>query len=206
MARSSSVINVSIIGDARKLVGAVSDADKATGGLIKKAAVVGAASVGIKKGFDIIGDAMGELDRRGDAIARLSDQLGGPLAKNLETTADDFTKMGASTTDILELEAIYADLATSAGVAAPDIAASAESMAAAASAAALVHDADPSTIIEAIGKAVGGQTRGLKDYGIDLTEAAVQQRAMQDTGKDLPGQLTDTELAAARTALILEGF
>ena len=40
MARANSVINVSIIGDAKKLIGAVGDADKATGGLIKSAAKV----------------------------------------------------------------------------------------------------------------------------------------------------------------------
>jgi hypothetical protein len=107
---------------------------------------------------------------------------------------------------MLELEATYADLAKSAGIAAPDIATTAEKMAIAAVAAGRIHEEDPSAIIEAIGKAAGGTTRGLKPYGVDLTEAAVQQRALHDTGKDNPKLLTDTELAAARTALIMEGF
>jgi hypothetical protein len=205
MARSSSVISVSIIGDAKKLVAAVGKADKVTGGLLVSGAKVLVTGKVVKKGFDLIQDSLAEADRRGDAIARLSDKLG-DLADPLVATSDNFAKIGASSQDMLELEAIYADLATSAGVAAPDIAASAEAMAVAALSAAQVHDADPTAIIDAIGKAAGGATRGLKPYGVDLTEAAVEQRAMHDTGKDNPKMLSETELAAARTALILEGF
>jgi hypothetical protein len=206
VAKSSSVISVSIIGDAKKLITAVGQADTATGGLVKSGAKIVGTGIAVKKGFDLIGDSLQEADRRGDALDRLKDKLGPVFTDRLETTADNFHEIGASSQDILELEAIYADLATSAGVAAPDIAASAEAMAASAIAAGQVHDEDPTAIIDAMGKAAGGATRGLKPYGVDLTTAAVQQRAMKDTGKDLPGQLTDTELAAARTALIIEGF
>ncbi len=206
MAKSSSIISVSIIGDAKKLIGAVGDADKATGGLVKSAAKVFIGGKVVKKGFDLVGDSLTEADRRGDALDRLRDKLGPTLTDRLEKTADNFHEIGASSQDILELEAIYADLATSAGVAAPDIAASAESLAASAIASSQVHDEDPTAIIDAIGKAAGGSTRGLKPYGVDLTEAAVQQEALDETGKTNPKTLSDTELAAARTTLIIEGF
>jgi hypothetical protein len=79
-------------------------------------------------------------------------------------------------------------------------------MAIAALAAAQVHDADPSEVINAIGRATGGATKSIKPYGVDLSEAAVQQQALHDTGKDNPKMLTDTELAAARATLILQAF
>jgi len=206
VARSNSIINVSIIGDAQKLIGAVGAADAATGGLVKSAAKVLVAGKVVTKGFDLVQDSLAQADRRGDAITRLSQKLDRVDVDKLVEGSDAFADIGASSQDMLELEAIFADLATSAGIAAPDIAESAESMAIAALSAAQVHDTDPSAIMDAIGKAAGGATRGLKPYGVDLTEAAVQARALHDTGKELPKDLTDTELAAARTALILEGF
>lgn len=206
MARASSIISVSIIGDAKKLIGAVGDADRATGGLVKSTVKVVGGTIAVKKGFDILNDSLDEADRKGDAITRLQQSVGKIDTQKLEDTAGNFTEIGASSQDMLELEAAYADLAKSAGIAAPDIATSAEKMAIAAVAAARIHEEDPSAIIDAIGKASGGATRGLKPYGVDLTEAAVQQRAMHDTGKDNPKLLSDTELAAARTALILDGF
>ena len=206
MARSSSVINVSIIGDASKLIGAVGKADTATGGLLKSAAKVAGAGFAVKKGFDLVGDSLEQADRMGDATARLQRSIGKIDTQRLKDSADGFADIGASTPDMLILEATYADLAKSAGIAAPDIAQNAEQFAAIAVAAGLVHDQDPEQIIDAIGKAAGGATRGLKPYGVDLTEAAVQQRALKDSGKDNPKQLTDTELAGARVALMLESM
>ncbi len=204
--RSNSIINVSIIGDAKKLIGAVQTADAATGGLVQSAAKVLIAGKVVTKGFDLVNDSLREADRRGDAIQRLERSIGKIDTAKLSDVASDFTAIGASGQDMLELEAIYADLAVSAGLAAPEISATATGLAESALAAAQVYDADPSQIIEAIGKAVGGQTRGIKEYGVDLTEAAVAQEAMRMTGKDLPKQLTDTELAAARVNLILAAF
>jgi hypothetical protein len=205
VASSKSVIQVSIIGDAKKLIGAVGEADKATGGLVKSGAKVLAGGIAVKKGFDLIGDSLQEADRRGDAIQRLQRAIG-DLNKPLVEASDNFAHIGASSQDILELEAAYADFATSAGIAAPDIAANAEELAKTALALAQVHDEDPSAILDAIGRAAGGATKSLKPYGVDVSEAAVVQRALAETGKDNAKALTDQEKAAARVSLILEAF
>jgi len=205
MAKSSSIISVSIIGDAKKLIGAVGAADKATGGLVKSGAKILATGYGVKKGFDLIGDSLTEADRRGDAIQRLERSIG-DLNEPLIEASDNFASIGASSQDILELEAAYADFATSAGIAKPDIAANAEELAKTALALAQVHDEDPSTILDAIGKAAGGATKSLKPYGVDVSEAAVNQRALADTGKESAKQLTEQEKTAARVSLILEAF
>lgn len=205
MANSKSVIQVSIIGDAAKLIGAVNQADVATGGLVKSAAKVFVASKVVKKGFDLLQDSLGEADRRGDAIQRLTAKVG-DLTPELIRASDGFSKIGASSQDILELEASFADLATSAGATPKLIADNATQLSVAALAMAQIHDADPSAILDAIGKAVGGQTRGLKEYGVDLTEASVAQEAMRETGKANAKSLTDQELAAARVTLIMQAF
>lgn len=206
MARADSTIKVTILGDAKNLIGALGTADKATGGLVTSGAKILGTGIAVRKGFDLINDSLAEADRRGDAIQRLERSIGKIDTAKLVDTSDAFSDIGASSQDILELEAIWADLGTSAGIAKQPLADNAEALSIAALAAAQVHDADPSAIMDAIGKAAGGSTRGLKPYGVDLTEAAVQQRALQDTGKDNPKMLTDTELAAARVALILEAF
>ena len=47
MARGKSVIEVAIVGDARKLVSATQDADKATGGLLTSVGKLSVAGIGI---------------------------------------------------------------------------------------------------------------------------------------------------------------
>ena len=86
MARANSVINVSIIGDAKKLINATKSADKATSGLLSSGTkVLGTLAVGavtVDKAFEFLGDATKEGDRLGDSIFRLNAQIGklaGPL-------------------------------------------------------------------------------------------------------------------------------
>lgn len=58
--------------------------------------------------------------------------------------------------------------------------------------------------LEAITLGVSGNSRGLRRYGIVVKETEVQQRALQETGKETVKQLTRQELALARVALIQE--
>lgn len=210
MAGADSVIRVSIIGDAKKLIGAVGEADRATGGLVKSSAkVVGAgivAGVGIRKGFDLVGDALTEADRLGDSMTRLEQQLGGPLADEIASTAKGFEDLGQSKGDILELSARFADIATSAGIADETIADLSPTVSGIAASMALLGDADADTVLDQIAKAAAGNAKPLKDLGVNLTDADVQARALALSGKDVGDKLTDAELAAARLSLIIEAL
>jgi hypothetical protein len=208
MARADSVIRVSIIGDAKKLVGALGQADKATGGLLgsttRTLGTTLLALGAVREGFAFLQTSTQEADRLGDAIQRLDIQLGTELTNSLEATASGFRDIGASSQDILELEANFADLATTLGISDDLIAANADEVAAIATAVSLLEDIDPAAVVEQIGRAAGGSAKALLALGVNLTDAEVAARAMKDTGKANADALTDQELAAARLALIIE--
>ncbi len=210
MPSASSVIRVSIIGDAKKLSGAIKDADRSTKGLLSSSAKVGLATLGglgaVAAGTEFIQDAIGEADRLGDATARLNRIIGETDTAKIAAVAEDFTKLGLSKQDVLELSANFASIGIAAQLSAPEIAALSDDVAATAAAMSLVDDEgrDAAAFVDLIGKAAGGAEKPLKELGISLTDAEVAARAMAVTGKSNAEALTESELASARLALILE--
>jgi hypothetical protein len=180
VARGDSEIWVRIKGDASGLKTALSTADRSLGGFALKAGGALLALGTIKEGFEFVGDSLGEADRLGDAMTRLELQLGGPLAANLATTADDFSRLGQSKQDVLELEAAFADVATTLGIADPVIADLADNVVATAAAVSLLGDLKPDQVVDLIGKAAGGSERAAKELGVTLLD-----------GVDATGQLTN---------------
>ncbi len=209
MARSSSVINVSIIGDAKKLVAATKDADKATGGLMKSGAKVlgtlAVAGVGIDKAFDFVQESVKEADRLGDATSRLNRLIGQTDTQKLAEVAGEFHNLGLSKQDVLELGANFATVTAPLELNPGIVGDFADDVAATAAAMALVdaEGRDAAFFVEQIGKAAGGAEKPLKELGIAVSDDAVAAQALKDTGKDLPSQLTDTEKAAARLKIIM---
>lgn len=209
MARGSSTILVNIVGDAKGLQSELREADKGIAklGNVGKAAMVGLAAGGIAVAADALIDfgreSLQQADRLGDATARMELQLG-DLSGALVDTAGEFTNLGLSAQDVLELEAAVADTATALGVANPRIAEFADEAAATAGAVALLGDQDAATVVDLIGKAAAGSEKALRALGVNLSDAEVEARALRDTGKGTADSLTDGELAAAAYALILE--
>jgi hypothetical protein len=211
VARSDSTIAVSIIGDTRKLTGALKSADRSVGTFSKSLggvpigvlAAAGAATVVAGAAANFLGGAVKEGDRLGDAITRLRLQLGS-LAGPLQDTASNFDFIGQSKQDMLELEANFADMATAAGIADPKIASTAEQVAAIAAATKLLTGQDPTLIVKEIGQAAAGNKKPLKDLGVRLDDAAVKQLAMEQSGKKNAKALSDQDLATARLTLILQ--
>lgn len=208
MARADSTVRVNVLGDARSLQRAAGDSEKAVGGIGKAAKVAGGIIAGAFAAdalLDFAQTALGEADRIGDATARLEAQLG-DLSGPLIEAAGNMEKLGQSRQDVLELEARFTDLATAAELTDKQIAAGAASASEAAAALALLGlgGGDAATVLDLIGKAVGGSAKPLKELGISLSDTEVEARALADTGKDSAEALTDNELAAARLALIME--
>lgn len=204
MARADSTIRVNIIGDAKSFGKEMDKATGKLGGLGKVALGIGI-GVATDQLLDFGQTALNEADRAGDALTRLKLQIG-DLADPLNEAADDFVRMGQSRQDILELEAAFADIATSAQLGAPDIATFADEAAATAAAIALLGDDDAATVIEQIGRAGAGSSKAMLALGISVTDAEVEARALATTGKDTADSLTAGELAAARYALVLEAL
>jgi hypothetical protein len=208
MARADSTVRVNIIGDAKSLQKATLQAEGAFGGIGKQALKVGAI-VGGAFAVDAVTDfaqtALGEADRVGDAITELEVTLG-DLAQPIIDAADEFSHLGASEGDMLELANRITELGTASGLTKDQIAGLAIDAGEAATALSLLGDEDAATILEQIGKAGDGSARALLALGINVTEAEVEIRALADTGKASADALTESELAAARYELVLEAL
>lgn len=203
--RADGEVAVKITGNEADLVNSLRSSDRALGGLATKGVVVGAAIAGAGLAVaDFGASALAEADRVGDALFRLEDQIGTGLAGAVDDASDSLTDLGLSRGDVLELAAAFGDVATTAGLADEKIAPFAIDAAKTAGALSLITDLSPDEVIAAIGKAADGSEKAMRLLGINMTDAEVAQRALRDTGKDLPEQLTDTELAAAAYALVLE--
>ncbi len=210
MARASSVISVSIIGDAKKLVAATKTADTATGGLLKSSAkmfgAIAVGAVGIDKAFDFVQESVKEADRLGDATSRLNRLIGQTDTNQLAEIADEFHNLGLSKQDVLELGANFATVVAPLELNPGIVGDFADDVAATAAAMSLVdaEGRDPAVFVDLIGRAAGGAEKPLKELGISLTDAEVAARALRDSGKTLPAQLTETEKSTARLHIIME--
>jgi hypothetical protein len=208
VARADSTVRVNIIGDAKSLQSAAAKSEKSVGGIGKAAKVAGgilAGAFAVDAVLDFGQSALSEVDRIGDATARLEAQLG-DLSDPILAAASGMEELGQSRQDVLELSARFTDLATAAHLSEAEIAAAIPSATEAAAALSLlgIGGGDAATVLDLIGKAAGGSDKPLKELGISLSDAEVEARAMKDTGKDNAEALTEQELAAARLALIME--
>jgi hypothetical protein len=204
--RAESTLKVNVVGDADGLSRELGKAEGGVKGLMGSAkglvgafALVGAGTAVVEFGTT----ALAQADRLADATALLELQVG-DLSRELIEGADNFTKLGQSAQDILELEVAFANAATAVGLADDKIVEFADDAAATAAAIALLTDMEADTAIDLIGKAADGSAKAMKALGIDVTEAEIVTRALADTGKANAEALTESELAAASYALVLE--
>lgn len=67
-----------------------------------------------------------------------------------------------------------------------------------------VFNQDVATVLEDIQAGLRGEADPLEKYGVGLSAAAVQQKALAETGKDSAASLTDQEIGLARVNLLME--
>lgn len=172
MGVAKTVISVAIIGNAKALIGAVTSADRSMGGLLKTAAKGFVAFKAVDATFDFLQDSSNEADRLGDAMQRLNRQIGPEFIGRITEGADSFVKIGASTQDILELSAVFADFGKAVGVSENTLAVFAQQAAGTATAMALIDDngRDASAIMDLITKAAGGSIKAAKELGVSLID------------------------------------
>ncbi len=168
MGVAKTVISVAIIGDAKKLIGALGKADAATGGLLSSAGKILVAGKVVQEGFQFIGDSLHEADRLGDALQRLNVQVGPEFAKRIDDAATAFINLGLSRQDVDELAASFADIGTAIGLTDNQIANFAVTAAGTAQALQLLGKGDAATLLDQIAKAAGGSEKAAKALGVTL--------------------------------------
>jgi hypothetical protein len=208
MARADSTVRVNIIGDAKSLQTAAGKAEGSIAGINKTALKLGtglAVGFAADKVLDFGATAVKEADRVADATANLEGQLG-DLSQPLIDAADDFSDLGQSKGDMLELEKRLVDIGKAAGISNEDLGPLAQDASKVAAAMSLIdtEGRDANYWIEQIGKAGSGSKKPLQELGVFLDEAAVQQQALEDTGKPAVEMLTEAELKAAAYKVVME--
>ncbi len=213
-------IEVEIVGDTRKLKGALKDSETATKRWANRMDALGSgrrgglgSASGLLKGGGIAigaGIALDQVNQLANAASDLNEQqtksqaVFGKSAKAIETWSDTTaTSLGISKRAALEASGTFGNLFTTVGIAGQASADMSRRLVGLASDLASFNNADPSDVLDALRSGLIGEAEPMRRYGVLLSEVRVQQQAMADTGKTNAKALTNQEKAVARYEIIL---
>jgi hypothetical protein len=160
--------------------------------------LIGAAAV------TIVAKAIEEANKEIEAAARVERVFGeasGGLEKDARGLADSF---GISTTEALKFEGQIGNILTTAKVAGHDIPKLSEDLVKLAADLAAFANVPFEQTARAITLGLAGNSRGLRQFGVDLSASAVNAEALAQSGKKLTSELTRGEKVTARQTLLFE--
>ena len=216
MAAGTSVINVAILGDAKKFKKAIGEAQDKLG---KFTSGVGTAAGNIAKGIGIIGGAAGglavvagaELFKTGEELISLDQKIGtvfsGQSLDKVTGWADEVAaRMGLTSTQAAGLAANAGDLLKPMGFTADEAANMSTEIVGLSGALSEWSGGQRSVeeTAEILQKALLGERESLKSLGISINQAEVDQRAMNIATADGRDAITAMDKALATQELILE--
>lgn len=173
--------------------------DKMVG--VGKAVATGIAVAGVVQfGKDVL-----QAGQDADAGMDLVENVFGSASKSVidfsQTVAES---MGMSAAQYQQMAGKTGQVLTQMGISQADAAKSSEVLGQRAADMAALFGGDASQAMEAFDKAMMGQTKGLKQYGIQIDKTEVEARAMAKGYTDASGEVTDAGRAIATQELILE--
>lgn len=170
------------------------------------AAIVGAAGLAAKSLLDFslsaiqaASSAQEAAGAFGTTFAGAAERLNGELAKNANL-------FGLTTSEAQQLISVFGSVAQGIGFTQEESADLSSDLFNLAGDIASFNNitAGAAPVLQAFRSALVGEREALKTYGIAITEAEVQTKAFQQTGKTSADELTRQEKALATTALIFE--
>jgi len=216
MAKGDSVINIAILGDARKFKKAIGEANSKLGAFSAK---VGNVSANVVKGFGVMGAAAGglavvvgkQLFDVGEELTALDQKIGTVFSGESLNTVTDWAdevaaRMGLTSTQAAGLAANAGDLLKPMGFTADQAADMSTEIIGLAGALSEWSGGQRGVeeTAEILSKALLGERDSLKSLGIAINQAEVDQRALliaQQNGREA---ITQQDKALATQALILE--
>lgn len=134
-----------------------------------------------------------------------TDVVFGSSAKTIETWSQGSAKaLGQSRQQALEAAGTFGNLFNTMGIGSEQSAKMSMSIVGLASDLASFNNLDPTVALEKLKAGLVGEAEPLRSLGVNLTAAAVQAKAMEMGLADANGELSQSALAQARYALILE--
>ncbi len=148
-----------------------------------------------------IHEASGEAEAAASVVRVFGDEIGGNLKKNAEDLATTF---GVSTKTALEFEAQLGNTFKQAHIGTQQAADMSEQLVKLAADMAAFKNVPLETALKAITLGLVGNSRGLRQFQVQLNQARVDEEALRETGKKHAKDLTDQERLFARFNLILQ--
>lgn len=153
----------------------------------------------------IFAKSIKEASSEQEALARVEKVLGGDVSRQLEERAKGMaSSFGLSATEALRAEGAFAELFHNVGISNQRAGQFSEQLTKLASDMSAFNNIPIDATLRALQLGIAGNTRSLKQFGIILTQADVNQEALNATGKKFTTQLSRQELALARYRLILK--
>lgn len=139
----------------------------------------GLVSKGIDFVIDNVGNSIELASTKAEALSKVNVLLGDSAGIVEEASRDAATAVGLSSGAYLEAAGTLANLTTNLGFTQEEAAGMSVDMIQLAADMASFHDADPSDVIAAMGSGFRGESEPLKQFGVFLSEAAVQAKAVE---------------------------
>lgn len=212
-------LTVKIIGDDADLRRAFASSEKAAQGFQGRISGVG---VGIGKNFlaagvaagatavsidtvtRALGSAISEASNLNEQISKSRQIFGDSSAAIEEWSQTTARSMGISQVAALEAAGTFGNLFSSIGLSQPVAAEMSKTLVQLAADMASFNNADPTDMLDRLRSGLAGEAEPLRRYGVFISEAKVQQIALNDSGKESVKLLTDQEKALARYKIIMQ--
>lgn len=173
---------------------------------LSKAAVVGAATIAGKSLLDFSMSAIQAASAAQEAAGAFGTTFGGAAEKLNNQLKQNANLFGLTTSEAQQLISVFGSVAQGIGFTQSESADLSSELFNLAGDIASFNNitAGAAPVLQAFRSALVGEREALKTYGIAITEAEVQTKAFEQTGKTSADALTRQEKALATSALIFE--
>lgn len=183
---------------------AESEVDGALPGVAKKAAGYFVAAFAAVKVGEFLKDAVSQASDLNESASKVGVVFGSMSGEVQAFAKDAATSMGISQQQALEATGTFGNLAVSLGLSQKQSADMSTSFVKLAGDLASFNNVDPQQALEALRSGLTGETEPLKQFGVNLNQAAIQQEAVRLGLAKGTGQLTASAQAQAAYSLIMQ--
>lgn len=189
--------------------GKMSKFGKSVGGIGRS--LTGSAALSAASFVGITGPVLGFFGKTIDSASDLNESTSavktvfGDAAKTvLDFAAGSAKAVGQSRNAVLQTSGALGALYTNLGITQKQAAGFTNQMVTAAADLGSFYNEDPTAMLERLRAALVGEYDPIQRYGFAINAAAVEQRALADTGKATAAELTEGEKVLARQAILFE--
>lgn len=208
----ANTIKVSVLGDVRDINNKMGSVSKQLTGFGKSASRVGGLLKAAFAAFavgQVVGGIKSVVNSASDLNETMSktDAIFGKSSKAIKSWASGAaTSMGLSKQEALDGVTTFGNFANQIGLSGKQTQQFSKDLVKAAVDMGSFHNAAPVDVMEALASATRGEFDALQKYVPTINAAAVEQKALTMTGKDLAKELTAQDKAMATHAIVMKGM